>query len=433
MKLIMRLRKFHIICIIIFLTAVRTNIFALPPLADFSVNNTTPVVGQTITFTDASLFANTWSWNFGSGASPGTATTVGPHNVSYSTEGLKTVSLYETNGNGNDTETKTDYINVGLTPTAGVIGNSQYVCYNGDPPVISNVTSGTGSGTITYRWEYSESPFTTWTVISGATSSTHDPPSGLTSTRRYRRTTISTYYGVVRESTPAAYVTMTVETTPTAPTSVSSDRTGFCWNDAGNISLSATGGAGRTLRWFTGSCGGTDIGTGTPLSIPSPTTTTTYYARWENSCGNTSCLSTMVTVHEINAFVARIGDEYVCPGFISPPFNPESGNYNIGATQVQFSVERQNSSANWSFDWEIDETDIEVNSYSPNNATGSYSGSGSPVNLTFYITNVANTQQVVNFIVTNVMDIVNSCSEENTADNSALISILPMPAVGEFE
>lgn len=401
--------------------------------ANFTVNNQNPVVGEPITFTDDSDNADRWSWDFDDGADPATANTVGPHNVEYSNEGVKTVTL-TIRGLLNQYFSHNMNINVGLTPTAGAIGNGQYVCSGGDPPEISNETSGTGSGTITYRWEYSESPFTTWTVISGATSPTHDPPLGLTATRRYRRTTISTYYGVVRESTPAAYLTMTVETTPTAPTSAASDRSGFCYNDAGDISLSVAGGSGTTVRWFTGSCGGTDIGTGNPLTIASPTATTTYYARWENSCGNTSCVNTTVNVSsEINAFVARVGDEYVCPGFVSPPFNPQSGSYNIGATAVEFSVTRQTSTANWSFDWEIDETDIEVNSYSPNNSTGSYTGSGSPVNLTFYITNVANTQQEVHFNVTNVMDEDNSCSEDNTTDNSALITILPMPAVGEFE
>ena len=84
---------------------------------------------------------------------------------------------------------------------------------------------------------------------------------------------------------------------PTAPTSASSNRNNL-WVDAGgNISLSATGGSGTTLRWFTGACGGNSIGTGTPLSIPAPTSTTTYYARWENNCSVSSCASVTVNVY----------------------------------------------------------------------------------------------------------------------------------------
>jgi hypothetical protein len=74
------------------------------------------------------------------------------------------------------------------------------------------------------------------------------------------------------------------------------DRNNFCADDSGNISLSATGGSGTTLRWLTGSCAGTSIGTGNPLVIASPTATTTYYARWENTCGNSTCATVQVSV-----------------------------------------------------------------------------------------------------------------------------------------
>ena len=48
-------------------------------------------------------------WNFGFDATPATANTQGPHSVSYSSTGLKTVTLTI---NGGSTETKTDYVNV---------------------------------------------------------------------------------------------------------------------------------------------------------------------------------------------------------------------------------------------------------------------------------------------------------------------------------
>jgi gliding motility-associated-like protein len=87
---------------------------------------------------------------------------------------------------------------------------------------------------------------------------------------------------------------------PVTPVSAVSDRDSLCINDAGNITLSATGGSGVTLNWFTGSCGGTLIGAGTgannSITIPSPTATTTYYARWESTCGVSSCASVTVTV-----------------------------------------------------------------------------------------------------------------------------------------
>lgn len=119
----------------------------------------------------------------------------------------------------------------------------------------------------------------------------------------YTATASGTYYIRARHNTTGTWsdscgsVAVTVNPYPTAPTSASSDRSNFCASDAGNIGLSISGGTGTTVRWFTGSCGGTEVGTGNPLLIASPTTTTTYYARWENSCGNSTCASTTVDVY----------------------------------------------------------------------------------------------------------------------------------------
>lgn len=90
--------------------------------------------------------------------------------------------------------------------------------------------------------------------------------------------------------------TVTVNPLPVAPTGANVDVNNFCANAGGDISLTATGGSGTTLRWLTGGCDGTPIGTGSPLVIAKPTTTTTYYARWENVCGNSACASVVVTV-----------------------------------------------------------------------------------------------------------------------------------------
>jgi hypothetical protein len=115
--------------------------------------------------------------------------------------------------------------------------------------------------------------------------------------------TVTTTYYARWENTcgnsTCASVTVTVLALPVAPISAAVDRNNFCGDDAGNISLSATGGSGTTLRWLTGSCTGTSIGTGNPLVIASPTATTTYYARWENTCGNSTCASVTVTVNPL--------------------------------------------------------------------------------------------------------------------------------------
>jgi len=81
----------------------------------FTADKTTIFPNDPVIFTDAS-FGNpsSWQWNFGENANPATATTVGPHTVTYSTMGSKTITLTV---NGTLTETKSAYISV-VDPTA---------------------------------------------------------------------------------------------------------------------------------------------------------------------------------------------------------------------------------------------------------------------------------------------------------------------------
>ena len=94
---------------------------------DFLADATTVPVNTSVNFTDASLCSIvTYEWDFGPGATPATALTAGPHNVTYSTTGLKTVTLTV---NGSQTAVKTDHINVlSATPcTAGATTCDEYI------------------------------------------------------------------------------------------------------------------------------------------------------------------------------------------------------------------------------------------------------------------------------------------------------------------
>lgn len=97
-----------------------SNVCGTAPLnANFTANNTTITAGQTVTFTDNSSGPNpitSWSWNFDvtsqGGVSPSTASTQGPHTVTYNNAGTYTVRLTVGDGSSNDTETKNAYITV---------------------------------------------------------------------------------------------------------------------------------------------------------------------------------------------------------------------------------------------------------------------------------------------------------------------------------
>ncbi len=90
-------------------------------VADFFSDKTQVNVGDNVVFTDLSAGGTitSWSWNFGEGAIPQSATGKGPHSVTYSSTGTKNISLII---NGSIVETKTNLINV--NPSVFVSPNS---------------------------------------------------------------------------------------------------------------------------------------------------------------------------------------------------------------------------------------------------------------------------------------------------------------------
>ena len=66
-------------------------------------------------------------------------------------------------------------------------------------------------------------------------------------------------------------------------------------------------GAGASYEWYTGSCGGTLIGTGATLPV-TPTVTTTYYVRATGTCNTTACESVTITVGNVTASASNDGD-----------------------------------------------------------------------------------------------------------------------------
>jgi 5-hydroxyisourate hydrolase-like protein (transthyretin family) len=81
--------------------------------ADFEASETETCIGNTVTFTDLSAGnADTWEWDFGTGATPETATGAGPHDVTYSSEGTYDVTLIAKEQTVEDTITRADYITV---------------------------------------------------------------------------------------------------------------------------------------------------------------------------------------------------------------------------------------------------------------------------------------------------------------------------------
>jgi PKD repeat protein len=136
----------------------KTITISCAPVPDFYASTTQVCTGGTVTFTDISTNSPTsWLWTF-AGGTPATSTLEHP-TVTYSTAGLYSVTLKSTNATGNNTVTKTSYINVGVPAQPSAITGSTTPCQG-----TSQVYSVTYIAGVTYTWVFPAG----WTVTAGA-------------------------------------------------------------------------------------------------------------------------------------------------------------------------------------------------------------------------------------------------------------------------
>lgn len=115
----------------------------LGPQPGFTIATANPcVLPQTITVTDTSIDVTTYSWNFGADANPPTANTAGPHNVTYSTAGTKTITLTVTGAGGCDSTIQKQYTVAAPINFTTSINNA--VCDLNNGSITVNSTGGNG-------------------------------------------------------------------------------------------------------------------------------------------------------------------------------------------------------------------------------------------------------------------------------------------------
>ena len=126
--------------------------------AGFTTGNTAYYcASDDVIFTDESYGTpESWSWNFGDGASPATASEVGPHTVSYSTSGQKNIALTIDKGTDQHIFVKNGFIHVAsaIPNDAGAI--------TGDATVTAGEThtySVANQDKIVFNWDIT----TQWT------------------------------------------------------------------------------------------------------------------------------------------------------------------------------------------------------------------------------------------------------------------------------
>ncbi|MDD4215424.1 MAG: HYR domain-containing protein, partial [Bacteroidales bacterium] len=190
---------------------------------------------------------------------------------------------------------------------------------------------------------------------------------GTSSTLNVSPTATTTYYVRRVGNTACTTVTgcasakVTVNSNPTAPTSVSVSPTPVCSGTSTTYTLNysggSAGGSGGTFYWYEGSCGGTVVGTGQNKTITqSLTSSTTYYGRWvSNSCGNSGCESATVTVNPKPTALVLNGS-YICAspggtGTITSTTSVSGVNYqlyNSSNSPVQSAKAGTGSGLSWS-------------------------------------------------------------------------------------
>jgi hypothetical protein len=183
-------------------------------------------------------------------------------------------------------------ITVNPTANVGAVAN-QTLCTGATTAAIN--FTGTVAGT-TYSWTNNTPSIGLAAAGTGnipSFTAVNTTPTAVTATITVTPNTAAGCVG------PSTTFTITVNGNSVVPTGATSSVTTNCGPTT--TTLTVQGGAlgtGASWRWYTGSCGGTLVGTGASITVP-VNATTTYFVRAEGTCNTTLCASVTVTINTV--------------------------------------------------------------------------------------------------------------------------------------
>jgi Secretion system C-terminal sorting domain/Ig-like domain CHU_C associated len=176
--------------------------------------------------------------------------------------------------------------------SAGCLGTSTtFVSSLSDPAALP--------GSKDYQWQISTALAGPYTDIAGANTATYTIASiAAADTGKYYRLVIAATGNL---GNPSCRYTSPANKLPgkfssVAATSATKNKNNIC--PGITVSLGITGGTlgyNANWQWYSGSCGGTLVGTGAAIAVM-PAVTTTYFVRAEGDCNNTACQQVTVFV-----------------------------------------------------------------------------------------------------------------------------------------
>jgi Ig-like domain CHU_C associated/Secretion system C-terminal sorting domain len=187
------------------------------------------------------------------------------------------------------------------TPAAG-LSTASSGCIGGSTTFTASLASAADSAVIPgvkdFEWQVSNDGISFTPIASSNNVNYVINPLTAGDVNKYYRVILAAQGNIgtpgCRYTSPALLLTAKPVSTPA--TSISTSRNNVCPGDP--ITLRLNGGSlgtGASWSWFTGSCGGTLVGTGTSITV-NPLANTTYYVRANGDCGPTACVPIAIKV-----------------------------------------------------------------------------------------------------------------------------------------